>query len=635
MSSKTEMKTKVTAPQDKSSSHDTRKANKPSGPKSDNNKPSVVCRFFLKNECSRGSNCTYLHTKPSDNSSNKYSPGKKEQLPVHLTKSGIPKKTEVCRKFIKGTCRRNTKCYYYHPSVEEMRGNQEERVAWFALCPDILSDFCINPQCSFFHITKQNEDMYRNAGEISPILVERAVHMSLAKNLTLIGTMPYCKDYVRGRCNLQDCHLRHMSEGEYKDEVFYALLEEFQQKYGPHESQPFPPQDNFNNSVHPPSLMMSAYSDGMNENPGLLGRFPGDMTATDRNNPSLLEPHPDQEPDGNREMYHHDDAVFPGEDMGYENSGLLGRFPGDKRTADTDTPRRIVTHSDLEPERKRGRYQHDDPVQDMRYDDQVHFEWENSQLPGEKDNLMDQIIVVQKESMNMRREFEGKMKALRERLRKLEDENSKLREDAIEIQVAHKVEVKTLTVSNTTLHQENKELRRLIDSKVKNATSEVQKRLDAAEMEADKARESFTKLNSMLRESETKRTKLVAEIGSLRAKTQDRQGTIPGEEDVQQHNTNTGYNTRDGYSRDKDLQGYSKQGDHPFNKGGHHSMQGQWSGHMEPNRSNEGLMRNPQHSRTMEIPSITEVMKRNYENVERKSSRSQYNTSTRYREEWD
>ncbi|KAK4327787.1 hypothetical protein Pmani_001757 [Petrolisthes manimaculis] len=579
MSSKTEMKTKVpvTAPQAKSPSHDTSEANKPSGPESDNNKPIEVCRFFLKNRC-----------------------------------------------------RRSGKCYYYHPSVEEMRGYQEEREAWFALCPNIMSDFCNNPQCSFFHITKENEDLYRNEGEISPTLVNRAVRTSMAKNLTLIGTVTYCKEFLRGLCKLQNCDRRHMNRVEYKDAVFYALLEQFQQKFGPHKSQPVPPQGNLPNSMHPPSPMMSAYPDGMSGNPGLLGRFPGDMKATNSNNPSLL----DHEPDGNREICHHDDAVSPGEDMGNDISGLLGRFPGDKRSADTNTPHRIVIHEDWEPERKRGRYQHDDPVQDGRYDDQVKFEWEKSQLPREKDNLMDQIIVIQKESMNMRREFEGKVKALQERLRKLEEENSKLRENAIEIQIAHKVEVKTLTVSNTTLQQENKELRRLIDSKVKNATSEVQMRLDVAEMEADKARESFTKLNSMLRESETKRTNLVAEIGSLRANPQDRQGIMPGDEDVQQHNTNTTYNTRDEYSRDKDLQGYSRQSNHPFNKGGH-SMQGQWSGHMEPNRSNEGLLRNPQHSRTMEIPSITEVMKRNYDNMERNISHSQYNTFTRYREEWN
>lgn len=140
MSSKTEMKAKVpvTAPQDKPS-RDTGKASKP-GSKSE------VCRFFLKNECSRGSNCAYLHIKPSENSSKKYAPGKRKPF-IQGLGEGIPQKPEVCRKFIKGTCRRGTNCRYYHPSMEEMRGSQEERVAWFALCPDIMSDFCNNPQC--------------------------------------------------------------------------------------------------------------------------------------------------------------------------------------------------------------------------------------------------------------------------------------------------------------------------------------------------------------------------------------------------------------------------------------------------------------------------------------------------------
>ncbi|KAK4327786.1 hypothetical protein Pmani_001756 [Petrolisthes manimaculis] len=616
MSSKTEMKTKVpvTAPQAKSSSHDTRKADKPSGPKSNNNKVNEVCRFFLKNECSRGSNCSFLHTKPTGSSSNKYSPSKKQTPSGHLSRSML-KKTQVCRKFVKGTCQRSENCYYYHPSVEEMRGYQEEREAWFALCPDILSDFCSNPQCSYFHITKQNEDMYRYGGEISPELVDQAMHVSLAKDLTLIGTMPYCKEYIRGMCNHQNCHLRHLNEKEYKDEVFYALLEEFQQKYGPPESQPFPPpvatynehQDDYHNSMHPSSHMMSGYPDdpmGVNDNPGMMAPYPDDMMAADMDNHNFMRPHPDHEPERERE-------------------------------------------------RKRMRYQYDDPsypIDDMRYDNSADYEWERSQYSMDKESRMDHIISKQKDKIDMeiRREFEAKTRDMRERMNRLEEENSKLREDAIEIQVSHRVEMKTLTATNTTLvedrrkaqeavlhlQQENDELRRAMDSKVKVASSELKKRLDVAEMEADKARESFTKLNSMLRESESKRSKLIAEIGSLRSKSQDRQGRVASGKDLQLLDTNSGYNSRDGYARDTDLQGYNKQGDHPFNKGGH-SMQGQWSGHMEPNRSNEGLLRNPQHSRTMEIPSITEVIKRNYDNVERKNSRSQYNNSTRYREEWN
>lgn len=69
----------------------------------------------------------------------------------------------------------------------------------------------------------------------------------------------------------------------------------------------------------------------------------------------------------------------------------------------------------------------------------------------------------------------------------------------------------------------------------------------------------------------------------------------------------------------QDLQGYSGQG--------------QWPAHMESNRTKESHMRKPQHSRDMEIPTVTGTV-RNYETMERKSGRSQFNTSARYREDW-
>lgn len=309
-------------------------------------------------------------------------------------------------------------------------------------------------------------------------------------------------------CNQQNCQLRHLSQGEYKDEVFYALLEEFQQKYGPPESQHFPvpgnnyhePQEDFHNSMHPSVQMMSGY--------------PDEMMSAEIDNSSFIRPYPDEE-----------------------------------------------------PERKRLRYQCDGPGysgEDTRYDNPVDYEWERAQLPMDKDSLMDQVITLQKENMNMRRELETSTRDFREKLSRLEGENSKLREDAIEVQVSHRVEMKTLTATNTTLvedrrkaqeavvrlQQENEELRRAVDSKVKGATSELQNRLMSAEKELDKARESFTKLNSMLRESENKRSKLVLELGNLRGKFQERQGRVPSGKDVQHLDSNSGFIGRDGYSRD-------------------------------------------------------------------------------------
>lgn len=353
---------------------------------------------------------------------------------------------------------------------------------------------------------------------------------------------------------MQNCQLRHLSKREYKDEVFYALLEELQQKYGHSTDGNFGElQNDFHNSMNSSSHQVSAYHDdslGGNENPGLLGRFPGDMMTADIDKPSLLGPHPNQEPKRRRVRYQHDDPEFEEENMTFETPGLLGRYPGDKTASDIDNPCLLGLHPDQERGRKRARYQHDDQGEDMRYVNPIDLDWEETQLPLDKTNLMDQVIAMQKENMSMRRDFEVKTRALRERLSKLEEENSKLREDAIEIQVAHRLEMKTLTGASTVLQKENDDLRRAIDSRIKVSTSELQERLEAAEKETDKARESFTKLNSMLKESETKRSKLVAENGQLREELQNRQNLISGGEDIKPHDNNSGYSRRDDYSRE-------------------------------------------------------------------------------------
>lgn len=353
---------------------------------------------------------------------------------------------------------------------------------------------------------------------------------------------------------MQNCQLRHLSKREYKDEVFYALLEDLQQKYGHSTGGTFGElQNDLHNTMYPSSYQVSAYHNdslGGNENPGLLGRYPGDMMDAEVDKPSLLGPHPNQEPKRRRVRYQHDDTEFPEEDMTYETPGLLGRYPGDKMASDVDGPCLLGLHPDQERERKRARYQHDDQGEDISYVNPIDFEWEDTQLPLDKTNLMDQVIAMQKENMNMRRDFEAKTRAQRERLSKLEEENSKLREDAIEIQVAHRLEMKTLTGASTVLQKENDDLRRAIDSRIKVSTSELQKRLEAAEKEADLARESFTKLNSMLKESETKRSKLVAENGQLREELQNRQNLISGGEEIKHLDNKSGYSRRDEYSRD-------------------------------------------------------------------------------------
>ncbi|KAK4300374.1 hypothetical protein Pmani_027418 [Petrolisthes manimaculis] len=139
--------------------------------------------------------------------------------------------TKVCRDTIHNQCTKGTECPLYHPPLDD-GGSQEQKIPWFAICHNHLLGICDRLECSFFHISKQDEVMYRSSGYIYPELVERAVHKSLVENHSLIGARHYCKAFLRGRCNVKNCQYRHLNKREYADVIFYELLDEFQYLFG-------------------------------------------------------------------------------------------------------------------------------------------------------------------------------------------------------------------------------------------------------------------------------------------------------------------------------------------------------------------------------------------------------------------
>ncbi|KAK3883626.1 hypothetical protein Pcinc_012067 [Petrolisthes cinctipes] len=489
---------------------------------SSNRQSKEVCRLYLKHQCKRGSHCKYIHPKSSDR---QYESRRRSRSPGHVHVSGgsSASGTVVCRDFLRNMCHRGANCRFFHPPLE-VHGGHQQQVSWFIICQDFLSGICMRPNCSYFHVSKQDEEMYRMGGEISPQLVEQAVQKSLVENLSLIGARPCCKEFLRGLCTMPNCRLRHLSQREYEDEVFYALLEEFKYLFDRREPRPFSPsvgnfyepQGNIHDPIHPSNQMMPGYPDDM-------------MTMNEE--PGRMEPHPDYEPERKRFRYYPDDAGFPVEER-------------------------------------------------SRWDDPVDYDRERAQFPIEGDGLMQEIVMLRNDNMEMKREAERKFEELRKEINRHTQENSKLHADAIEMSLAHKAEMKTLTQTNTTLIEDRQNAVRQLEiengdlhNKVKSLKSE----LDATKMDVTKARETFTKVNAMLRQSEDERSKLVAELGNLKGKLRDMKSNVPTGKDVQQYNNKSGYSrrdARDGYSRDMDRQGM-------WNEGGGGGM-----GQQDWNRSN-------------------------------------------------
>ncbi|KAK3868597.1 hypothetical protein Pcinc_026032 [Petrolisthes cinctipes] len=146
-------------------------------------------------------------------------------LPVPVERnipSLLHKVMKVCRDFIHNICPRGNECPSYHPPME-INDGVTEKGTWFAVCPKIPPQSC---DCSFFHVSERDKERYQQEGEISPELVQKAVHKCLVENLTLVGSELYCKAFLRGLCNLKNCHFQHLSQKQYEDEVFYEMKDE-------------------------------------------------------------------------------------------------------------------------------------------------------------------------------------------------------------------------------------------------------------------------------------------------------------------------------------------------------------------------------------------------------------------------
>ena len=122
---------------------------------------------------------------------------------------------EICRDFLRNVCKRADRCRYRHPSVNETE-TLGRRTA-YTFCHDYQNAGCHRPNCKFLHCTREEEDYYKQMGQL-PVRLQQAAALGIGvlpnKLPILKGEVPICKDYLRGECKRSlRCKYRHMTVG--------------------------------------------------------------------------------------------------------------------------------------------------------------------------------------------------------------------------------------------------------------------------------------------------------------------------------------------------------------------------------------------------------------------------------------
>lgn len=128
---------------------------------------------------------------------------------------------DICRDFLRNVCRRGKRCRYRHPEAGEAKelGKQQE----YTFCHDYQNTGCRRPNCKFLHCTREEEEYYKQTGQL-PVRLQQAAALGIGvapHELPLLkGEIPICKDYLKGECKRgAKCKFRHLSVAEYEFEL--------------------------------------------------------------------------------------------------------------------------------------------------------------------------------------------------------------------------------------------------------------------------------------------------------------------------------------------------------------------------------------------------------------------------------
>ena len=125
---------------------------------------------------------------------------------------------DICRDYLRNVCKRGSRCKYRHPSLEESK-NLGRQVK-YTFCHDFQNSGCHRPSCKFMHCTREEEEYYRQTGQL-PVRLQQAAALGigvLPNKLPLEkGLVPICKDHLKGECKRGPrCKFRHLSRNQYE-----------------------------------------------------------------------------------------------------------------------------------------------------------------------------------------------------------------------------------------------------------------------------------------------------------------------------------------------------------------------------------------------------------------------------------
>jgi len=124
----------------------------------------------------------------------------------------------ICRDYLKNNCTRGLDCRYLHPDEED---EYNPRPKLLSFCHDYQNGICMRYPCKFLHCSSQEEKYYFKTGE----LPERILHEAPWTKWIAVEVMcskigentPICKDFLNGECTRKQCKFRHVSDREVKN----------------------------------------------------------------------------------------------------------------------------------------------------------------------------------------------------------------------------------------------------------------------------------------------------------------------------------------------------------------------------------------------------------------------------------
>ena len=127
----------------------------------------------------------------------------------------------ICRDYLRNVCTRGKRCKFRHPGINEAK--ELGRKMEYTFCHDYQNAGCRRHNCKFIHCTREEEDYYKQSGQL-PVRIQQAAALGigmLPNELQLPkGEVPICKDYLKGECKRAGrCKYRHLTAAEYEYEL--------------------------------------------------------------------------------------------------------------------------------------------------------------------------------------------------------------------------------------------------------------------------------------------------------------------------------------------------------------------------------------------------------------------------------